>query len=70
MSLPERINAMKIVTYDVSRIRDTIIENRGADAGDSPPVDIGDIINWIEDNVDDDIKWEKLILQDENGEEY
>lgn len=63
--LPERINAIKTVTYDVPElVKD--LENAGAEN-----VTIGDIIEYIEDWLTDDFGGDAygVILQDENGEE-
>lgn len=70
--MPERINVMKVVTYDVETIIDNIIT-------DGIPVDyeitIDDVMKRVEQYAEDDFAcgWghvanvKELIFQDENG---
>lgn len=68
---PERINVMKVITYDVESIRQQIV-------GDNGEVTLEEVIERIYSYVKDDFScgWgheadiKDLILQDENGEEY
>lgn len=66
MSLPERINVIKTVTYDVPAILDDI-KKMGMDY-DIQTVD--DVMEFIEDWVAEDFgSLDNLVFQDENGEE-
>ena len=66
MSLPERINVIKTVTYDVPAILDDI-KKMGMDF-DIQTVD--DVMEFIEDWVAEDFgSLDNLVFQDENGEE-
>ena len=66
MSLPQRINVIKTVTYDVPAILDDI-KKMGMDF-DIQTVD--DVMEFIEDWVAEDFgSLDSLIFQDENGEE-
>lgn len=72
MSLPERINVMKVVTYDVTKIVADILESRRINWGDElgDEVELWEIMEYIEDWVEDDFgTLNGLIYQDENGEE-
>lgn len=68
---PERINVMKVITYDVESIRQQIVADNGE-------VTLEEVIERIYSYVKDDFScgWgheadiKDLILQDENGEEY
>jgi hypothetical protein len=66
LKLPERINAMKVATYDVQEIIGYI-----SDGLDKPveEITLEDVLEWIEDDVDMDIAGHNVIFQDENGEE-
>jgi len=68
MSLPERINVMRVMSYDVQQIIDDII---AANFVQPDEITIEDCLDWIEDWVADDFHYEtsNLIYQDENGEE-
>ena len=64
--LPERINVIKTVTYDVPAILDDI-KKMGMDF-DIQTVD--DVMEFIEDWVAEDFgSLDNLVFQDENGEE-
>ena len=66
MSLPERINVIKTVTYDVFAILDDI-KKMGMDF-EIQTVD--DVMEFIEDWVAEDFGGlSGLVFQDENGEE-
>ena len=64
--LPERINAMKVVSYDVEEIVGYI-----SDGLEKPveEVTLDDVIEWIEDDVEQDISNGSVFYQDENGSE-
>jgi hypothetical protein len=63
--LPERINVMKIVTYDFQKISDDIFEATGL-----RPETVTEAVDWIEDWVQEDFgSTRDLIFQDENGED-
>ena len=64
MSLPERINVIKTVTYDVGAIRrDARESGLELDTAD-------DVLEFIEEWVDEDFGGlSGLVFQDENGEE-
>ena len=66
MSLPQRINVIKTVTYDVSAILDDI-KKMGMDFEITT---VDDVMEFIEDWVADDFGGlSGLVFQDENGEE-
>ena len=73
--LPERINVTKVVSYDVAKIVDDIIES-GSDTN-KETVTLWDIMQHIEAWIEDDFSCgnghttntSDLIFQDENGEE-
>jgi hypothetical protein len=64
--LPERINAMKVASYDVQEIVGYI-----SDGLDKPveEITLEDVLEWIEDDVNIDIAGCNVIFQNENGEE-
>jgi len=64
--LPERINAMKVVSYDVEEIVGYI-----SDGLEKPveEVTLDDVIEWIEDDVEQDISNGSVFYRDENGNE-
>ena len=64
--LPERINAMKVVSYDVQEIVDYISNGLEKPIED---ITLEDVLDWIEDDVDIDVAGSNVIFQDENGEE-
>lgn len=64
MSLPERINVIKVITYDVESIR------RDAHNAGLPLDTVDDVMEFIEEWVEDDFgSLSGLIFQDENGNE-
>ena len=70
--LPERINVMKVVTYEVADIVDLIKSERDATDTQEVEVTIGDVMERVEGWVKDDFGAEHtrfLIYQDENGDE-
>ena len=64
--LPERINAMKVVSYDVESIVDAMLT---MNYKDNDEITIEDVLEWIGDDVDMDIAGSNVIYQDENGGE-
>lgn len=65
-NLPERINVIKTVTYDVPSILDDI-KKMGVDFEINT---VDDVMEFIEDWVAEDFgSLDNLIFQDENGEE-
>ena len=69
MNLPERINVMKVVSYDVPAVCQDIHDFRETPFDE---ITIEDVLDYIEDWIDQDIKTHgigQLIIQDENGEE-
>jgi len=72
--LPERINVMKVMTYDVEKVVQDIVHSRsvGEDgaAPDSEEITLDDVMEWIMDWVEEDFgAIDGLIFQDENGQE-
>lgn len=64
--LPERINVMKLVSYDVKDIVFSLIENDT----DEREVTLEDVMRVVEAWVEDDFgTTHDLIWQDENGED-
>jgi|688.fasta_scaffold1898212_1 hypothetical protein len=66
--LPERINAIKSISYDVSEIVADIRLQKGDNTYE---VVVSDVLDWIEDVVDNDFvdTQNEIIYQDENGNE-
>jgi hypothetical protein len=70
--MPERINVMKVVTYDLQKISDDMFEATGL-----RPESAAEAVDWIEDWIKEDfgcgygheVALRDLIFQDENGEE-
>jgi hypothetical protein len=67
-SLPERINVMRVITYDVSGICEQIHNTLEKSLDE---ITIEDCMNWIEDWVNEDFNGytDELIYQDENGDD-
>jgi len=66
MSLPERINVIKTVTYHVP----SIIQDMNQNNLEWIPQDVDDVLEFIEDWVAEDFGGlSGLIFQDENGSE-
>lgn len=66
MSLPKRINVMKVITYDVEGLRGAAMKDGGIKLFTS----VDDILEYIEEWVEEDFgSLSGLIFQDENGEE-
>ena len=65
MSLPERINVIKTVTYEVGPLRREVMNDLGIELNT-----VDDILEYIEEWVDEDFGGlSGLVFQDENGEE-
>lgn len=66
--LPERINVMRVISYDVAEVRDSLAELNGIDPEE---VKISEIVNLIEGWVGEDFAMQegKEIWQDQDGEE-
>jgi len=63
--LPERINVMKVLTYDVEAIRREASNDLGIDLDT-----VDDLMEFIEDWVAEDFgSLSGLVFQDENGSE-
>ena len=65
--LPERVNAMKVSSYDVEEIVDAMLTMEYKEKLED--ITIEDILDWIGDDVDMDIAGNNVIYQDENGAE-
>jgi hypothetical protein len=71
-NLPERINVMKVVTYDFQKVSDDMFEATGL-----RPIHVAEAVDWIENWVLEDFGCgyghapvlRDLIFQDENGED-
>lgn len=68
MSLPERINAIKVITYDVEHYLADVALKEGVEE-DQVTTDM--LIGWLEDWMYEDFNNDLtgVILQDENGNE-
>jgi hypothetical protein len=65
MSLPERINVIKTLTYNVGQLRREVMNDLGIELNT-----VDDVMEYIEDWVADDFgSLSGLVFQDENGEE-
>jgi hypothetical protein len=65
--LPERINAIKTVTYDVTQIVESL---QAMNDDDTYEPAVEDVLQYIEDWVYEDLGGDSgVIFQDENGEE-
>lgn len=65
MSLPERINVIKTITYNVGQLRHEVRNDFGIELAT-----VDDVMEYIEDWVADDFGGlSGLVFQDENGEE-
>jgi hypothetical protein len=65
--LPERINVMKVMTYDVQQIVNDLIES-GQEGG---TVTLGDVMEYVEEVARDDFSFDpmgNLIFQTDDGE--
>lgn len=68
--LPERINVMKVVTYDVAGIVQQLQDERDSQNSPDEPFTIEQIIDRVESYVEDDfagMRLSELIFQDEDG---
>ena len=65
MSLPDRINVIKTITYNVGQLRHEVRNEFGIELAT-----VDDVMEYIEDWVADDFGGlSGLVCQDENGEE-
>ncbi len=70
--MPEKINVIKVVTYDLQKISEDMFEATGL-----RPIHVAEAVDWIEPWVLEDFgcgyghqpNLRDLIFQDENGEE-
>ena len=83
MSLPERVNVMRVISYDVATIVEQIKADRDSEViydkdgsrrlSADEPITIEDVVDRIENYCYDDFAGEvhlrDLIFQDENGTE-
>ena len=65
--LPERVNAMKVVSYNVESIVDAMMTMEYRET--EQEITIEDVLEWIGDDVEADINFSSVIYQDENGGE-
>jgi hypothetical protein len=65
--LPERVNAMKCVSYDVESIVDAMMTMEYREKQED--ITLEDVLEWIGDDVEADINFSDVIYQDENGGE-
>ena len=65
--LPERVNAMKCVSYDVESIVDAMMTTEYRERQED--ITLEDVLEWIGDDVEADINFSNVIYQDENGGE-
>jgi len=70
VSLPERINAMKVISYDVRQIVETLMAEKGLENDSTIDIDMvmERIEEWVEEDFAHDVA-DNTIFQDENGEE-
>ena len=65
MSLPERINVIKTITYNVGQLRREVMNDLGIELNT-----VDDVMEFIEEWVDEDFGGlSGLVFQDENGTE-
>jgi len=65
--LPERVNAMKCISYDVEQIVDAMMTMEYRES--EQEITLEDVLEWIGDDVEADINFSNVIYQDENGGE-
>ena len=67
-TMPERINAIRVITYSVPDIVSHIEAMRG-----EPEVTLEEVMDYIEETIEDDMRSplsrHEVVYQDENGEE-
>lgn len=67
--LPERINAMKVISYDVQQIVEALMAEQEVEAEEVTLEMVMDRIeSWVEEDFINDVS-DSTIYQDENGEE-
>ena len=67
ITLPERINAMKCISYDVEQIVDAMMTMEYRES--EQEITLEDVLEWIGDDVEADINFSNVFYQDENGGE-
>jgi hypothetical protein len=68
--LPERINAMKVISYDVQQIAETLMAEQELEAHEiTLEMVIERIESWVEEDFANQGNFSDVIFQDENGEE-
>ena len=67
ITLPERINAMKCISYDVEQIVDAMMTMDYRES--EQEITLEDVLEWIGDDVEADINFSNVFYQDENGGE-
>jgi len=66
ITLPERINAMKVASYDV---QETLIYVSEALDKPTEEITLDELLEWIENDLDMNAPDSDIIFQDENGGE-
>ena len=68
-TLPQRINAMKVISYDVKQIVETLMAENEVEANEVTLEMVMERIEaWVEEDFSHDVA-DSTIYQDENGEE-
>ena len=68
-NLPTRINAMKVISYDVQQIAESLMAENKVEASEiTLEMVMERIEEWIEEDFANDVAGD-TIFQDENGEE-
>jgi hypothetical protein len=68
MSLPERINAIKTITYEVQSIVDTICDFNKELSKEEVTIEM--VLDWVDEMVHEDfLATRKFYLTNEDGEE-
>ena len=68
-TLPQRINAMKVISYDVQQIVETLMAENEVEANEVTLEMVMERIEaWVEEDFSHDVA-DSTIYQDENGEE-
>ena len=68
-TLPQRINAIKVISYDVQQIAETLMAENEIEAQEVTLEMVMEIIEkWVEEDFSHDAA-DSTIYQDENGEE-
>lgn len=68
--LPEKVNAMYVITYDIGEIRNTLAELNGIPESEVKDYEImGVVNNFVTEDFGGCVNAENVFLRDENGEE-